>query len=632
MKNQIYVGKIRDFIQKNDDDLLSTFKNGFWNVYGEDADIQQINAWKSSIAYLKQVFNNQNLLDFDVTFEYRLPFSNERIDLLIFGANSNGNPAVIVAELKGWTFANKVTDFLVRSNIGISSHPEYQLENYIGKLRFSHSESKNFNFSGCVLFYNADKNNININFNGNVFFKNDTVQFQRFIIGCLKTSLDNKTIEKFLNGTYIQNKQLFDSIKNHFEEIKQRSYETLAQNGWGLSEEQLKLIEEIIADLRNGKKDIIYLVQGAPGSGKTLVAIHLMLSALSLKYQTILAYRNNRLINSIREIFDSIQRGLSNPIKFYSVGPRARFRGVAEQNFNGSFDLVIYDEAQRMTKRNITYAVQRGRITVFFYDEGQILNAEEEGTTENFKYEAQKQGKYVKERYLKGFYRVQGGETYHAFVEKLITGPVNINKDLVDPWKKNYDFRVFTDFDEMYNALKSKAINNKVALIAAFTESPGDFQNHSSIKNLRIGYPLYSGLNIYKNFNKKIYWLMDPKRDYVPFWVRGESNKLDKCASIYGCQGFETDYAGIIWGRDYVIRNNKWEVGDNCEDNIGKPSLKDLFSQAKNGNKEAKEKALFLLKNRYRIFLTRGIKGTYIICEDKETAELLNKIYNDYVT
>ena len=118
--------------------------------------------------------------------------------------------------------------------------------------------------------------------------------------------------------------------------------------------------------------------------------------------------------------------------------------------------------------------------------------------------------------------------------------------------------------DDLLSALVNKREKGfKVALIAAFTESPGDFSHSDSIKNLRIGYPLYSGFDIYKDFNKKIYWLMDPKKDYVPFWVGGESNRLENCASIYGCQGFETDYAGFKVIRGYLskmkIKDDKLE-------------------------------------------------------------------------
>ena len=67
-------------------------------------------------------------------------------------------------------------------------------------------------------------------------------------------------------------------------------------------------------------------------------------------------------------------------------------------------------------------------------------------------------------------------------------------------------------------------------------------------------------------------------------------------------------------------------MGDNCEDNIGKPSLKDLIKKAKKGDFDSKQLPKRLLENRYRIFLTRGINGTYIFCEDSETADFLRKI------
>ena len=626
--NHIYLGTVKKFVKENSDIILDIFKDNFKKAYGEYPNIEQLKAWESSINYLKNALDDKSIHEFTLVFEYKLPFSNERIDLLIFGENKT-EPTILLFELKGWEKATKTSSpFIVDCDLGTSIHPEYQVENYAGKLRFSHSEADKFNILPAVLMYNAIPQKVNLEFKKPVFFRDDIQDFREFITDHLQKPLDSKTIDMFLNGQYIQSNKLFDAIKKHFEKIKKQSYFTLAENGWGLSSEQLELIEEIINDLKLGKNNIVYLVQGAPGSGKTLVAIHLLLSALTQNYQTILAYRNNRLINSIRDIFNSIERGLSSPIKFYSIGPRAGFKGVAEKNFNGPYlDIVIYDEAQRMTKENIHYALQRGKITVFFYDEGQILNAEEEGTTKNFIIEAQNAGKTIKERFLRGFYRVEGGEQYHKFVEILLREPEKISNDLHLSWKNNYDFKVFETIDELlYSLAKRKEENFKVALIAAFTESPGDLRNKISIKNLRIGYPLYSGLDIYENLTKKIYWLMDPRNDYVPFWVKGDSNKLDKCASIYGCQGFETDFAGVIWGRDFVYNSGRWKLGENCEDNIGKPSLKDIINKAKNGNTQAYALALNLLINRYRIFLTRGIKGTYIFCEDPETADFLRRV------
>lgn len=481
--------------------------------------------------------------------------------------------------------------------------------------------------------YNSKKDLIKLNFeNISCFYKDDIQKIRDFIIKEIPFPLKIEIINKFLNGKYIQDKILFKVIKQYYKEIKERSYLALAEKGWRLSKEQLNLIDEILNDLKTDR-EVVYLVHGAPGSGKTLIAIHLLLSTLNNNYKSLLTYRNNSLINSIKEIFDSIKPGLSSVIKFYSVGFRYNFTGVAEKNFQDqTFDIVIYDESQRMTKENIHYALKRGKITVFFYDENQILNIEEEGLSENFIKEAENQRKTIKQRFLKGYYRLEAGEEYHYFIQSLLENPKNVNINLASNLINNYDFKVFSNIQDFLEDLEKNKLNGfRVALIASFTESPGDIKNPKSIKNLRIDYPLYSGLDIYKDFNKKIYWLMDPKNDYVPFWIKGESNKLEKCTSIYGCQGFETDYVGLIWGRDLIYRNEEWKLGENCEDNIGKPSLKSLFSRAKLGDVYSEKISLKLLKNRYRIFLTRGIKGTYIFCEDQKTSIFLNTLYNELI-
>ena len=633
--NCIFQDKIGNFVKRDINVLIDLFQKNFKLIYGNPPGIEQVMAWKSSILYLQKALDDVNLYNFTLVFEYRLPFSDERVDLLIFGKDKFDKSKILIFELKGWKYAKETDlDFIVKSDIGETVHPEYQVKNYIGKIKFSHSEADEFELVPAVLMYNAEPERISLNFEEvKQFYKNDSQRIRLFIKSELAYPLEEEKTVKFLNGNYVQSKKLFDAIKEHFNEIKTKAYLTLAENGWGLSLEQLKLIEEVISDLKQNRSNIAYFIQGAPGSGKTLVAINLLLHALEEEYQSILTYRNNRLINSIKKIFDSVEQALSNTIKFYSVGPKAGFRGVAEKNFKGPlFDLVIYDEAQRMTKENIRYALRRGKITVFFYDEGQILNAEEKGYTDNFIKIAQSQGLKIKQRFLNGSYRVKGGIYYHKFIENLLKDPENISQNLINPWKYNYEFKVFDDIEDFISALEERKNDFKVSLLAAFTESPGDLRDKRSIKNIRIGYPLYSGFELYKNFGRKIYWLMDPKNDYVPFWVEGESNKLERCASIYGCQGFEADFAGVIWGRDYVYRNGKWELGENCEDNIGKPiSLKQLIDQAKRGDIKAKQLALNLLINRYRIFLTRGIKGTYIFCEDKETAQFLRSIYEKFI-
>ena len=81
---------------------------------------------------------------------------------------------------------------------------------------------------------------------------------------------------------------------------------------------------------------------------------------------------------------------------------------------------------------------------------------------------------------------------------------------------------------------------------------------------------------------------------------------LDQIGCVYTAQGFEFDYAGVIFGRDlrYDFDRQEW-IGDKAES--GDPVVK----RAKNFTD--------LIKNTYRVLLSRGMKGCYVFFEDKDT-------------
>lgn len=137
-----------------------------------------------------------------------------------------------------------------------------------------------------------------------------------------------------------------------------------------------------------------------------------------------------------------------------------------------------------------------------------------------------------------------------------------------------------------------------------------------SEESLRVGFPLTSGSKIYQGQALSIQWLMQ-NSDYVKFWLDKTSNQLERVSSIYGAQGLECDYTGIFWGRDLLLRDGQWKLGDPavCYDTI--------YGLVDSKTRKWANGALELVRNRYRIFLTRGMKGTFIFCEDEETRHYL---------
>jgi uncharacterized protein len=90
-----------------------------------------------------------------------------------------------------------------------------------------------------------------------------------------------------------------------------------------------------------------------------------------------------------------------------------------------------------------------------------------------------------------------------------------------------------------------------------------------------------------------------------------EGGGINQIGCVYTAQGFEFDYVGVIFGPDliYVPESADWK-GDKTKsyDTVVKRSG-DRFTQ--------------MVKNTYRVLLTRGMKGCYVHFRDKNTENFI---------
>ncbi|MEM0155823.1 MAG: DNA/RNA helicase domain-containing protein [Thermoplasmataceae archaeon] len=606
MGNYAWFSSTSDFLKELESSaFLLNLKERFKASFRQEPSIEQMNSWKAEIGYLRQVLSG---VKGSIILEYRIPGSGERADVVIISEGADRN--AIVLEMKGWRKAFRKNAFIYETdqNPKEKIDPVYQLLNYVGKIRFTSSSGDRFRVDGKVVMYNVDRNTKE----EIVIFRSEERKLESFLKLLISTVDADDNGRTFVNSYYRQNKALFTAIREHYHDLKKGAMDALAAGGFGLYADQLSVFSRL-GEAVEKKESGQFLIEGGPGSGKTLIALELLLKAQSAEMSGAICYRNNRMVESLRKLFASIERGLDADIKYFSTG-RPGNPGVAEQGWNGDLQLAIFDEAQRMTFENISLAGRSAKTTMFFFDEKQILSKAEKGTMENF-LKVYPDATRLK---LSGLYR--NGLEYGEFVENLLNSkPEPIATG-------DYEIGYFEELGEMLRELRKRQIRGKTALVASFTESRGDGKNRNSMDNVRVGYPLSSGFNLYKDSGLTLKWLMDPKRDYAPFWVDGQCNALETCASVYGSQGFEADYVGVIWGRDLVWRGNRFELGDNCEDSMGgKSSLKSMFFKGKLGKREDYDLARALLINRYRILLTRGIRGTFVFCEDRETSEFMKQ-------
>ena len=533
-------------------------------TYGEKPKHEQINAWKSSLDFLIQAGIKAPVIA-------ELPIFGERADF-VFVNDTRG----LVVEMKGWRDIKVINDFIVEADGREEVNPCYQLENYVNKLNYFHSSK--VKFDGVVVAYNA----VNL-----PSLPCEVITDPKELKEKVEKYLPSKDerIREVINGKFYIKDSLVELLKAHGKEMLNNASKVLLSRGYGLDENQVKLVSEVLSALEKGEERT-FLVKGESGSGKTLVALTLLFEGLKRKYRTVLAYKNNRLLNTLRHIL----RPVRGAIMFYSTG---RGFGVAEEGFDQDVDLAIFDEAQRMKEDNIRIAMKRGRVRVFFYDESQILIGEEAGTRENFLKYAKGE---VKEYTLPTSYRED--RNYLEWVRNLLWGNPLRAEDL------GIEVKVFDDIIDLLSSLEKKEDR---ALICAFTETDGE-----KVKE-RIG----PSVNIYKDANIHVEWLMDERKEYPRYWST-KKRELNKCASVYGAQGFEAEYVGVVWGRDLIWRG-RWEINPSViTDNVGgnKYGLKSIAMKNR-------EKALELLKNRYYVMLTRAIKGVYLFFEDERTKEFI---------
>ena len=94
------------------------------------------------------------------------------------------------------------------------------------------------------------------------------------------------------------------------------------------------------------------------------------------------------------------------------------------------------------------------------------------------------------------------------------------------------------------------------------------------------------------------------------FWA-SDPNGIDQVGCVYTAQGFEVDYVGVIWRRDLL-----WDPA--TDDWIGDPSHSHDAIVKRSG-----DRVTDLVKGTYRVLLTRGLKGWYLVAADPATASKL---------
>lgn len=579
----------------------------------------ELRSWENSLLYMSRVLNDKEIPgNAGVAIEFRIPYTSKRVDFLISGRGDKKN-SVIIVELKQWDYVEKVEgkEAIVKTviNRGLHelTHPSYQAWSYAMLIQDYNEavQNENIHLYPCTYLHNyrkkKDKDPLTDKIytyyieNAPVFVKGDAKKLQNFIKRYIKYGDDKENLYKIEFGKLRPSKSLQDALSSM---LKGNKEFTMIDDQKVVYETALKLAEK---SQENEQKEVL-IVEGGPGTGKSVLAVNLLVELTN------------------RDLVAQYVTKNAAPRNVYAAKLKGDFRKTRIDNLfksSGSYtetpenelDVLIVDEAHRLNEKSglfqnigenqIKEIIHASRFSIFFIDENQRVTLKDIGSIDLIEKFANKFGANITKMELTSQFRCDGSDGYIAWLDDVlqIRETANYNDMGLD-----YDFRVFSDPNEMFNEIKKlNEENNKCRVVAGYcwewVKEKRDDPNHFDIV-----IPEYD-FKMSWNLGNTETWAIDPDSVY-------------QAGCIHTCQGLEFEYVGVIIGDDLIYRDGK-VVTNHTKRAKTDQSLRGIKKLMKEDPEYAKKTADQIIRNTYRTLLTRGQKGCFIYCTDKELENYL---------
>lgn len=587
--------------------------------------IPEFNSWKNSMQYMRGVLDDKEIPDnIGVAIEYNIPPTGSRIDFMMSGYSKNDAHEVIIVELKQWdkcTAVDKV-DGIYKVNTytgrGLKdvNHPSYQAMTYAHLIRDYNSnvDAKKINVRPCAFLHNyyledddpllKESYQEYIN-EAPIFCAKDVLKLREFIKKYIQIG-DNKQILYEIDGGKIRPSKMLQDTLSSMLKGNQEFYMIDSQK----IVYEYALMYAIDTNAANTKN--IFIVKGGPGTGKSVLAINLLVE-LNNRNMTCFYVTKNTAPRAVylNKLKGEFEESYINHL-FQSSG-----NFIDEQN--NAINCLIVDEAHRLNDRTfkgylcgenqVKEIINASNFSIFFLDENQKVTLKDIGSEEIIKKYANELGAGIYTYQLDSQFRCNGSDGYIAWLDNVLEIRDTANFD-IDGF--DYDFKVFDDPNELRNAIEEKNIvNNKSRIVAGFCwEWPKNNRKNPNFNDIEI-----------PEYNFKMSWNLDGGE----LFALGKDT-VKQAGCIHTTQGLEFDYVGVIIGDDLRYEDNHI-VTDHTKRAKTDHSLKGITKITKEqGEQVAYNIADSIIKNTYRTLMTRGMKGCYVYCTDKGIREYLKNL------
>ncbi|MDP2126407.1 MAG: DUF2075 domain-containing protein [Pseudohongiella sp.] len=399
--------------------------------------------------------------------------------------------------------------------------------------------------------------------------------------------------------------------------------------------------KSLSADQRQGLLGIMHalnddsiqnlVVQGGAGTGKSVLAIFLFkllqTDTLDLNFREF-----SEEEAELRDLLLQLRNKFGHKPKMALVVPMASFRSTLQKAFRHvaglksnmvigpsdlvkqHYDIVLVDEAHRLRRRvnlgsyfgafdknsialgfdpkacsEVDWVCKQSGKAIFFYDQDQSIKPSDAAADV---FAALKSSPTTQVQQLVSQFRVRGGNPYVKFIDDLL----NAQLPGTNPYaSKSYELKLFNTFPDFLEQMQKTESEFGLSRMIAGYSWPWISKNDASAFDIEIE-------------NIKLRW-----NSTSSDWINSE-NSATEVGCIHTTQGYDLNYAGIIFGREIGYDNVRNEIVIRPElyfDRNGKQSITDP------------QQLKHYIQNIYKTIMLRGIRGTYLYACDPDFRDYL---------
>ena len=612
---------VEDVVQ---DRIEENIDKKFYEKMGYHTSGSERKAWNNSMQYMMKVLIDNNIpRNVGIAIEFKIPNTSKRVDFIITGKDGQLKNTAIIVELKQWTEADMVIgkDGIVQTFTGHAirevAHPSYQAWSYATTIEDYNEtvQDKQIDLHPCAYLHNylavTPPTLLSNNYKyylekAPAFIKGDVDKLRDFINKYIQYGDDKETLYMIENGKIRPSKSLQDALSS-----------MLNGNEEFIMIDDQKIVYETALDMarksyEDGHKRVL-IVKGGPGTGKSVLAINILVKLTNENMVCSYVTKNA----APRSVYAT---KLSGDFKKTRINNLFKGSGSFVESAENEFDVLIVDEAHRLNAKSgmfqnlgenqIKEIIKASKFSIFFIDESQKVTLKDIGSIEEIQ-------KYIKNANaestimeLESQFRCNGSDGYIAWLDDVLDIRKTANSNGFD---LDYDIRICDTPNEVRDLIFEKnKIKNKARLLAGYCWNwIADGKNKSNVYDITI-----------PEYNFAMSWNLENSQTWAI-----DSESVNEIGCIHTSQGLEFDYVGVIIGDDLRYEKNQI-ITDVTKRAKTDQSIKGIKTMNVKNPEKAKKIADEIIKNTYRTLMTRGQKGCYIYCTNKNLSNYLKRRLN----